>query len=58
MLWFKAFPKSVQVVIPKAMKASSATEIVFFFGVLSSAGYGTSLLLKHEGDRSAKSRGY
>ena len=36
--------------IPKAMKASSGTEVLFFAAVLSSAG-GTSLLIRHETDR-------
>ena len=53
-LWFKAFPKAVQMFIPKAMKASSGTEVLFFAAVLSSAGYGTSLLIRHETDRAAK----
>ena len=34
-LWFKAFPKAVQMFIPKAMKASSGTEVLFFAAVLS-----------------------
>ena len=47
-MWWKKFPVALQLAIPKAVKASSPAEIVFFIGVLASAGYGSSLLVSHE----------
>ena len=50
-MWWKKFPLALQLAIPKAIKASSPAEIVFFIGVIASAGYGSSLLVSHEAKR-------